>query len=81
MAREYIDIYPENQKNTPEQPLFLYILQAFNQDNPPRWIVKADVAAFFDNIMHGWLIENIPMDKAVLRKFLRAGVVKDGEFV
>ncbi len=23
VAREYIDIYPENQKNTPEQPLFL----------------------------------------------------------
>lgn len=29
--------------------------------------------------MHNWLIENIPMDKTVLRKFLRVGVVKDGE--
>ena len=58
---------------------YAYILQALNQDNPPQWIVRADVAAFFDNVMHGWLIDHIPMDKTVLRKFLRAGVVKDGE--
>ena len=58
---------------------YAYILRELNRENPPKWIVKADVAAFFDNAMHNWLIENIPMDKTVLRKFLRAGVVKDGE--
>jgi len=58
---------------------YAYILQELNRKNPPKWIVRADVAAFFDNAMHNWLIENIPMDKIVLRKFLRAGVVKNGE--
>ena len=58
---------------------YAYILRELNQENPPKLIVRADVAAFFDNAMHNWLIENIPMDKTVLRKFLRAGVVKDGE--
>lgn len=59
---------------------FAYIFRELNQEKPPKWIVKADVAAFFDSIMQNWLIENIPMDKTVLRKFLRAGVVKNGEF-
>ncbi len=45
----------------------------------PKWIVRVDVAAFFDNIMHDWLIDNIPMDKTALRKFLKSGVVKNGE--
>lgn len=58
---------------------YAYILRELNRENPPQWIVRADVAAFFDNVMHNWLIEYIPMDKTVLRKFLRAGVVKDGE--
>ena len=58
---------------------FAYILRELNQENPPEWIVKADVAAFFDSIMHKWLIENIPMDKTVLRRFLKAGVIKNGE--
>lgn len=41
--------------------------------------MRADVKGFFDSIMHKWLIEHIPMDKAVLKKFLRSGVVKNGE--
>lgn len=56
-----------------------YLLQAFQQADPPRWVVKADVAAFFDHVMHGWLIKHIPMDKTMLRKFLQAGVIKNGE--
>ncbi len=58
---------------------YAYILRDLNQENPPKWIVRVDVAAFFDNIMHDWLIDNIPMDKTALRKFLKSGVVKNGE--
>lgn len=59
---------------------FAYIVRELTCDNPPKWIFRADVAAFFDNAMHNWLIANIPMDKTVLRKFLKAGVVQNGEF-
>jgi RNA-directed DNA polymerase len=31
------------------------------------------VAESFDRISHPWLIDNIPMDKEVLRKWLKAG--------
>lgn len=58
---------------------YAYIMRELTAENAPRWIVRADVAAFFDHIMHKWLIDHIPMDKTVLKKFLRAGVVKNGE--
>lgn len=53
-----------------------YIMRDLELPDAPEWIVRADVKAFFDHIVHGWLIDNIPMDKVVLKKFLRAGVVK-----
>lgn len=59
---------------------YAYLLRELRQPNAPEWIVKADVSAFFDNVLHDWLIENIPMDKTVLKKFLQAGVIKNGEF-
>ncbi|WXK24603.1 hypothetical protein IHE33_14695 (plasmid) [Mycetohabitans endofungorum] len=33
---------------------------------------------FFDNFSHGWLLANILMNKAVLRKCLQAGFVDKG---
>jgi RNA-directed DNA polymerase len=34
----------------------------------------------FDHISHDWLERNVPMDKAILRKWLKAGVVFQGQF-
>src|SRR5262245_58566428 len=39
----------------------------------PSWILEGDIKACFDKISHRWLVENIPMDKEVLRKWLKAG--------
>lgn len=41
-----------------------------------QWIMKADIKACFDNISHEWILEHIPMDKPVLRKFLKCGYVE-----
>ena len=41
----------------------------------PEWILEADIKGCFDHISHDWLLNNIPMDKTVLRKWLRCGVV------
>src|SRR5690606_14454572 len=38
-------------------------------------VLDADIEGFFDNINHDWLIDNICMDKSILRKWLKAGVV------
>src|SRR5262245_55883585 len=42
----------------------------------PSWILEGDIKACFYRISHPWLIENIPMDKEVLRKWLKAGFLE-----
>lgn len=40
-----------------------------------QWILDADIEGFFDNINHEWLIDNVHMDKTILRKWLKSGAV------
>lgn len=42
----------------------------------PKWILDADITGCFDNISHDWLLANIPMDKDMLRKWLKSGFVE-----
>ena len=46
-----------------------------NRTNRAQWVLDADIAGCFDNISHDWLLANIPMDKAVLKKWLESGFV------
>lgn len=41
----------------------------------PQWVMDADIKSFFDRISHDWLIKSVPMDKRMLRKWLKAGVM------
>ncbi|WP_431068135.1 group II intron reverse transcriptase/maturase [Ralstonia holmesii] len=45
-----------------------------------QWVLEADIKGCFDHISHDWLERNVPMDKAILRKWLKAGVVFQGQF-
>lgn len=40
-----------------------------------QWILEGDIMGCFDNINHQWMMENIPLDKTMLNKFLKAGYV------
>ena len=40
-----------------------------------RWILEGDIRGCFDNISHEWIINHIPMDKKILRKWLKAGYI------
>lgn len=44
------------------------------------WILEADIKGCFDNISHDWLVESIPMESAILRKWLKAGYLEDNAF-
>lgn len=44
-------------------------------ENRAQWVLEADIKGCFDNISHDWMIANIPMDKAILRLWLKAGYV------
>jgi RNA-directed DNA polymerase len=41
----------------------------------PEWVVEGDIKSCFDEIAHEWLLEHIPMDKDMLKQFLKAGYV------
>ena len=42
----------------------------------PNWIFEGDIKACFDRISHNWLLDHIPMDKELLRKWLKAGFLE-----
>jgi RNA-directed DNA polymerase len=33
-----------------------------------QWVLEGDIKACFDEIRHDWLLENVPMDRALLRQ-------------
>jgi RNA-directed DNA polymerase len=42
-----------------------------------EWILEGDIRACFDNISHEWLLENIPMERTILEKWLKAGYMEE----
>ena len=40
-----------------------------------QWVLEGDIKGCFDNINHQWLMENIPMDKRILKQLLKAGFI------
>ncbi|HYX10217.1 MAG TPA: reverse transcriptase domain-containing protein, partial [Bacteroidales bacterium] len=38
-----------------------------------EWIFEADIKACFDEISHKWMIDNLPVNKSILKKWLKAG--------
>lgn len=52
--------------------------QIFNvlaRKSSPKWVLEGDIKGCFDNISHEWLLENIPIDKSILKQFLKAGFI------
>jgi RNA-directed DNA polymerase len=43
--------------------------------NRASFVLDADIAGCFDGISHSWLLAHIPMDKAILAKWLKSGFV------
>lgn len=52
---------------------------ALSRKNSAQFILEADIRACFDGISHSWLQGNVPMDKEILKKWLKASYVEKGE--
>lgn len=55
------------------------IAQCFNvlsHPNSAEWILDADIKACFDHISHDWFLRHVPMDKHILRGWLKAGFME-----
>ena len=42
-----------------------------------EWALEGDIKSCFDQISHEWLLAHIPMDKTILRKWLKAGSMEN----
>jgi RNA-directed DNA polymerase len=51
---------------------------ALSKPNSATHVLEGDIKGCFDNISKEWMLQNIPMDKAVLRSWLDAGYVENG---
>ncbi|MFZ0790665.1 MAG: group II intron reverse transcriptase/maturase [Chromatiaceae bacterium] len=51
---------------------------ALGRRHSPQWVLDADIKGCFDNIDHDWLMGHIPLEKDVLKRWLKAGVVDTG---
>lgn len=40
-----------------------------------QWMLKCDIRSCFDSISHRWLLAHTPMEKAILRQWLKAGFI------
>ena len=49
--------------------------KALSRKCAPKWILEGDIKGCYDNISHQWMVANIPTDKAILQKWLKAGYV------
>jgi RNA-directed DNA polymerase len=52
---------------------------ALANKHSPQWVLDADISGCFDNINHDWMLANIPMDKAILWKWLKSGFIWKGQ--
>ena len=44
---------------------------SLNKAKSPKWVLEGDIKGCFDNISHEWILNNIPLDKEILRKWLK----------
>src|SRR2546425_2212039 len=62
----------------PERSTADAIEQCFNvlsHSYSAQWVLEGDIKACFDEISHQWLETHIPMEKAILHKWLKAGYI------
>ena len=52
-----------------------YAFFALARKSSATWILEGDTQGCFNNISHDWLIKNVPMDKSILKEFLKAGFI------
>jgi RNA-directed DNA polymerase len=50
----------------------------FCHKDSSQWILEADIKSCFDEISHQWILDNIPLDKKMLKQWLGAGFLDKG---
>ena len=53
---------------------------ALCRNDRAAWILEGDIRSCFDKISHTWLLAHIPIEKAMLKKWLKAGYLENQHF-
>jgi RNA-directed DNA polymerase len=54
--------------------------QALAKRDRAAWVLEGDIMSCFDRISHEWLLAHVPLDRAILRAWLKAGFMDKGAF-
>jgi RNA-directed DNA polymerase len=46
--------------------------------NAATWVLEGDIKSCYDRISHDWLLANVPTDKVILKRWLKAGFLDKG---
>lgn len=52
-----------------------FAFNTLSRKTSATWILEGDIKGCFDNISHEWIIKHIPINKRILRQFLKAGFI------
>lgn len=55
------------------------IFVCMSQKASAPWVLEADIQGCFDHINHEWLVSRVRMNKTILKRWLKAGVVHKGQ--
>src|SRR5947209_6115033 len=50
---------------------------ALCRNDRAEWILEGDIRSCFDRISHEWLVAHIPLEQAILKKWLKAGYLEN----
>jgi RNA-directed DNA polymerase len=53
-----------------------YCHTLLSQKRGAEWVLEGDIKSCFDKISHDWLLAHIPIEKGILRKWLKAGYME-----
>lgn len=56
-------------------------LLAARPSTRPEWFLEGDIKSCFDKISHEWIQANIPMEKPILRQWLKCGYLEGKKFL
>lgn len=56
-----------------------YLHQILSNRNKPRFILKGEIKGFLEKENIDWILKNIPLDKRILKQWLKAGLLKGRE--
>jgi len=57
---------------------YAQIHACLSREDAAPWVLDADIKGFFDHLSHDWLLENVPMCKKTLSRWLKSGILESG---